>query len=37
MRISNDYGETFGPTLKLMENGTIDEGVRINENEPSST
>jgi hypothetical protein len=25
MRISNDYGETFGPTLKLSKNGTIDE------------
>jgi hypothetical protein len=26
MRISNDYGETFGPILKLSKNGTIDEG-----------
>jgi hypothetical protein len=26
MRISNDYGETFGPSLKLSKNGTIDEG-----------
>jgi hypothetical protein len=25
MRISNDYGETFGPTLKLSKTGTIDE------------
>ena len=26
MRISNDYGNTFGPTLKISKNGTIDEG-----------
>ena len=26
VRISNDYGETFGPTLKLSKNGTIEEG-----------
>jgi hypothetical protein len=26
MRVSNDNGETFGPTLKISKNGTIDEG-----------
>jgi hypothetical protein len=26
MRISNDYGKTFGPTLKLSKNGDIDDG-----------
>lgn len=26
LRISNDYGETFGPTLKLAKNETIGEG-----------
>lgn len=25
MRVSNDYGEIFGPTLKISKNGTIDE------------
>jgi hypothetical protein len=26
MRIGNENGETFGPTLKISKNGTIEEG-----------
>jgi hypothetical protein len=26
MRVSDDNGETFGPTLKISKNGTIEEG-----------
>lgn len=26
LRVSNDHGETFGPTLKISKNGTIAEG-----------
>jgi uncharacterized protein with gpF-like domain len=26
MRVSNDNGETFGPTLKISKNGAVDDG-----------
>jgi hypothetical protein len=33
MRISNDFGETFGPMLVLAINGTLGEAAEAEEGE----
>jgi hypothetical protein len=33
MRISNDFGETFGPMLVLATNGTLGEAAEEGEEE----